>query len=381
MKLRLSLLFVLFVSIAYTQVDTGKVYTAVEQMPQFPGGKDSLNKYLLHFIPYQDTLDKQATVFVKFVVTTNGTIASVAIINSSRNRFLDSLALSYVKRMPKWSPGMQGGQAVNVSSIIPVHFLKEAPPKAVPEYLTKDGDTVFSSVEKMPVFKQGNVFDYVVEHLNYPREAFINNIGGVVLVSFVINKDGSVGNVRIQQGIEESPEINQEAARVIFTMPKWEPAVHNGKNVKIHFVLPIPFSSIPGMYYRIPDSTYVAYGISDHDSIYTSVDNMPVFAGNFTIDKYISDSTHKPKKEMMEAATGHVTVAFVNEKNGTVNLVQVIQGAPPKAYGLNDASAAVMARMPKWKPGTMNGKPVRVRFNQTIHYRVYFRGRWRYEYW
>ena len=101
-----------------------KVFTAVEQMPQFPGGDAALMKYLSNNINYPQVAMEngvQGRVIVQFVVTKNGSVGEVKVIRSV-DRDLDKEAIRLCKSLPKFIPGKMNGQAVNVWYTLPITF-------------------------------------------------------------------------------------------------------------------------------------------------------------------------------------------------------------------------------------------------------------------
>ncbi len=104
------------------------------------------------------------------------------------------------------------------------------------------GEDVFTVVEEMPQFPGGNeaLIDYLVKNVVYPKEAKDNNISGRVFVSFVVEKDGSIGDVKILRGIGGG--CDEESVRVVSSMPKWIPGKQNGKPVRVAYNLPIKYA-------------------------------------------------------------------------------------------------------------------------------------------
>ena len=101
-----------------------KVFTAVEQMPQFAGGEAELMKYLSKNIKYPTMAMEnniQGRVVVQFVVTKTGSIGEVKVVRSV-DRDLDREAIRVCKSLPKFTPGKMNGQAVNVWYTLPVNF-------------------------------------------------------------------------------------------------------------------------------------------------------------------------------------------------------------------------------------------------------------------
>lgn len=99
----------------------------------------------------------------------------------------------------------------------------------------------FTFVEQMPTFPDGEaaMLKYIREHIKYPAIAKENGIEGTVVVQFVVTKDGDIQKVSIARGIGGG--CDEEAARVVKSMPNWKAGKHNGKAVPVSFTLPIRF--------------------------------------------------------------------------------------------------------------------------------------------
>lgn len=105
---------------------------------------------------------------------------------------------------------------------------------------TKESPTeVFLIVEEPPVFN-GDVYEYIGNNLRYPQEARELGIQGKVYVSFVVEPDGSVLNVKVLRGIGGG--CDEEAVRVIQSMPKWTPGKQRGHEVRVQFNIPVKFT-------------------------------------------------------------------------------------------------------------------------------------------
>lgn len=99
-------------------------YTLVDEMPEFPGGFDSLQAYLRQELAKVDT--KEAVVVIKTIIDTNGMVSSVKAVNSSNaNHYLNEVAEQAVYRMPAWKPGRHKGKAVPVLYHLPIRFTKD----------------------------------------------------------------------------------------------------------------------------------------------------------------------------------------------------------------------------------------------------------------
>jgi len=96
----------------------------------------------------------------------------------------------------------------------------------------------FIVVEQMPQFP-GDLNAYIGRHLTYPEQARANGIEGRVVIEFVVNEDGKVSNTRIVRSIGGG--CDEEALKMVASMPAWKPGKHNGIPVKVFFTLPVKF--------------------------------------------------------------------------------------------------------------------------------------------
>ncbi|MDF1673998.1 MAG: energy transducer TonB [Vicingaceae bacterium] len=109
--------------------------------------------------------------------------------------------------------------------------------------INKTEDPVFDGfVETMPDFPGGEqaMMKFIIKNIEYPTIAQENGISGKVFIRFVVDKDGSITDVKTVRGI--SSELDNEAIRVIKMMPKWTPGTQLGKPVRVMFTLPINFT-------------------------------------------------------------------------------------------------------------------------------------------
>ena len=125
----------------------------------------------------------------------------------------------------------------------------EAVPEAVemnteeqaPEETEPQSKKVYNSVEQMPEFPGGvaGLMRYLSENIKYPPEAAKNDIEGRVIVQFIIDETGQVGEVKVVRSV--SDELDAEAVRVVKTLPKFEPGRQDGEAVSVWYTLPINF--------------------------------------------------------------------------------------------------------------------------------------------
>ena len=105
-----------------------------------------------------------------------------------------------------------------------------------------DDEEFFMVVENMPEFPGGDLglMKYIQKHVKYPAIAKEYNITGKVYVSFIVDKSGSVTNVKIVRGVDKN--LDAEAMRVVKSLPKYKPGKQRGKSVRVMFTIPINFT-------------------------------------------------------------------------------------------------------------------------------------------
>ena len=100
---------------------------------------------------------------------------------------------------------------------------------------------IFQIVEEMPAFPggEGKLMEYVAKNIKYPQIARETGIQGRVFVGFVVEPDGSISNVKLLRGIGGG--CDEEAMRVIKSLPKWKPGKQRGKAVRVSYQIPVFF--------------------------------------------------------------------------------------------------------------------------------------------
>ena len=240
--------------------ESGETFTVVEQMPAYPGGMGECLKFLATQIKYPEEAVKagvQGRVIAQFTVRKDGTLSDLKILRSIHPA-LDAEALRVIALMPKWQPGMQRGEAVDVRYTIPVSFSLDKQHKAQPVGTQgaapagevparKSGPVqsvsgqIYSVVDQMPEYPGGmkECMKFMAEQIKYPAEAVQKKVQGRVIVQFVVRKDGTLGNITVLRSVD--PLLDAEAIRVIGQMPKWKPGMAGGEAVNVKFTLPVSF--------------------------------------------------------------------------------------------------------------------------------------------
>lgn len=104
-----------------------------------------------------------------------------------------------------------------------------------------DDEKIYDVVEQMPQFPGGPsaLFEYISKNLKYSEEAENKLIQGRVIVTFTVEKDGSITDAKVSKSVEES--LDNEAIRIVYSMPRWNPGRQNGNPVRVKYTVPITF--------------------------------------------------------------------------------------------------------------------------------------------
>lgn len=112
---------------------------------------------------------------------------------------------------------------------------------AQPEPPKEEETKVFDVVEQMPSFPGGQaaLMSYLSNNIKYPQIAMENGVQGRVVCTFVVERDGSITDIRVVRGVD--PSLDKEAIRVLKSMPHWIPGKQNGSAVRVKFTVPVTF--------------------------------------------------------------------------------------------------------------------------------------------
>ncbi|MCB0514463.1 MAG: energy transducer TonB [Chitinophagales bacterium] len=249
------------------------IVLALEPMPEFPGGVSEMFAHLYKNINYpKEAIEKkiEGLVIVSFMVNEDGSLSDYKIVKDIGGGCGEEM-LRVVKTFPHFIPAKEGENPIKKEFNLPFRLklpedhtttdkttpanetlTKEEPKDFVPlnqrpktkkeqPQDTTEPKEMFVVVEKMPEFPGGQtaMMDYVYENIKYPTLAEQNHIEGLVLITFVVNEDGSLSDFVIKKDIGFG--CGEEALRVIKTLPKFTPGMQRGKPVKVQYNLPIRF--------------------------------------------------------------------------------------------------------------------------------------------
>ncbi|WP_295122297.1 M56 family metallopeptidase [uncultured Chitinophaga sp.] len=236
-----------------------------------------------------------------------------------------------------------------------------------------DNNEIFSFVEQPPKYPGGSaeLNKYLARHIRYPQTAVKNNIQGTVFVSFVVDQDGTITDVRTV-GKARGAGLEEEAIRVVKGMPAWTPGMQNGQNVSVQFNLPIRFALNTGDKTAAPAKPATTTKVNqtpDANGVYTFVQQAPTFpGGEKAMMTYLGKTVRYPEEAVKNNKKGTVFVTFIVRESG--NITDVATVGAKKGFGLDEEAIRAIKGMPEWQPGTQDGKPVAVRFNVPVNFQL-----------
>lgn len=296
---------------------------------------------------------------------------------------------------------------------------------ALPRYVQAQGDLPKSStnttsdrasekistvVEEMPRFPgceqgsipaaernycaEGKLIEYISQNINYPDEARQNDIQGVVVVGFTVNKKGKLRGIELLR--DPGAGLGEEGLRIVRKMAKektWIPGRQKNKPVAVKFTLPIRFSlgdsqGLPGGNFdpskagTLPPPPPPLEGDIDGS---TEVDQMPRFPGceqknisdeakhTCSLEKlleYVGDNISYPDSARSNNVEGLALVSFVISQEGKMEEIRLLKD--PGA-DLGEEAMRITNKMAEekiWRPGYQGEQPVRVRFTLPIRFRL-----------
>lgn len=197
-----------------------------------------------------------------------------------------------------------------------------------------------SGIEVLPEYPGGISKFYQFIGDNYKTPTAVDFLGGKVYVSFIIEKDGSVANIKVLRDVAFGS--GKEAIRVLELCPKWSPGKQNGQNVRCVYSLPIALQP------------YV-FGVKE-------VDVKPNYEGGFEgVSKIIAENFNKPSAK--EFKGGEVQVTFTVEIDGSLSDIKVYKDL---GFGTGEEAVRVLSGIKNWIPAKKFGKKVRCDFGLPI---------------
>jgi protein TonB len=243
---------------------------------------------------------------------------------------------------------------------------RETPPTSGTDKIVKEPDID-------PMFTGGTaaMHKFITSTLNYPKEAIEKNIEGLVVYTFVVEKDGTLSNFNLIHRAD--PMLDAEALRILKAMPPWRPAKYKGEAVRAETYVP--------MYFKINKNRRTAktnsqgsstaktdLDIIANEEIFSIVDQMPQYpGGEKKLTEFLSNRIIYPSQALQNGIEGRILCSFIVAKDGTVSNIEVLQSPNPE---LSDEAVRVLSMMPKWNPGINNGEKVNVKCVLPIDFKI-----------
>ena len=217
---------------------------------------------------------------------------------------------------------------------------------------TLPGGEVFKVVDEMPLFSGSweetasylerkktsdkKMLEYIYKNIKYPAEARENDVEGMVVVSFIIEKDGSISNTEIVRPIGSG--CDEEVLRVVKAMPRWMPGNQSGEPVRVHFNLPVRFKLSADEPNPKKDKESMTNTAPSGD-VYKVVEEMPRFPGcekmadekertacsQKRMLEFIYTNLKYPAEARDKGIEGMSVVQFVVEKDGSIADAEIIR--------------------------------------------------------
>ncbi|MES2268237.1 MAG: TonB family protein [Bacteroidota bacterium] len=217
---------------------------------------------------------------------------------------------------------------------------------------------VFTEVEHSPSFPGGEkaFYQYLAKNLKYPAGAVKNNVQGRSILTFVVEKDGSLSDIKVVRALGSGTD--EEAVRVLKASPKWVPGVQNKRKVRVQYSVPINFSLDKG------NKVGAIAPATKSGQVYTSVEQYPGFpGGDKEFYQWLAANVRYPKDAQEKNIQGRVIITFVVEEDGRLTGIRVLRGVSPD---IDKEALRVMKISPAWKPGIQDGNTVRTAYTIPI---------------
>ena len=184
-------------------------------------------------------ISKSATIVVSFSINTLGEIKNIRVIDFPDVESATEI-IRVIQKAPKWEPAKRAGKPFEVKMKMPFNFTKKESIKQEPVKTTENTFSTANGIENKPKFAGGLLRFQEFIAKNY-RTPDVEGLRGKVIVSFVVEKDGSIVDVKVIKDLGYG--TGAEAIRVLKLSPKWTPAMQDGKPVRVMYSLPITVQS------------------------------------------------------------------------------------------------------------------------------------------
>lgn len=177
----------------------------------------------------------------------NSLLFPVEIIEKPKIKKVKKFQLTSIGKESKTSLTKHPKNAIEIPVIEDIEIDEEVPPPPpvmkpllpLPPISCAIGCDLLVSIEPVPIAGFKHFYQYIAQHLRYPAKAHKEGITGKVVLQFIVEKDGSLTNIKVLEGIGGG--CNEEAVRVLRKAPRWKPGKQRGRPIKVRKTLPIIF--------------------------------------------------------------------------------------------------------------------------------------------
>ncbi|NWJ53413.1 MAG: energy transducer TonB, partial [Bacteroidetes bacterium] len=210
-------------------------------------------------------------------------------------------------------------------------------------------DSVYLEVDHNPEFPGGleELMNFLSKNIRYPKEAYDNKKEGTVFIEFIVNKNGSLEKAKVIRGVGFG--CDEEALRVLRTMPDWEPGTFKGKPVSAQMKIPIKF--------QLTSDQVANTSLSSNkkEKLY-KLDQEPAFpGGDDVLMKFIQKNIQYPADAQNKGLTGTIHAQFQVGKDGKIHNPKILRGI---GKSCDEEAIRIIKMMPNWIPGKKDGKTV-----------------------
>ena len=205
---------------------------------------------------------------------------------------------------------------------------------------------------------------FLADHQKYPAAAMQRGAQGTVKVSFVIEKTGTVNEVKVEAPV--APELDAEALRLIKSGPQWTPAKNHGRVVRQRVVVPISFVMSPGSAVVVRAAKDQPITTSATDIAASANPNRPAVVapdrptqpvgGNQVFFDWIEKNQKYPLLARQRKIQGKVIMEFVVQANGSLTDARIVKRL---GSGLDEEALRLIKTAPNWEPARFQGKPIK----------------------
>ena len=242
--------FLFFCQYSGAQVNNIIVDGTLDRLASNVGGKIEFKRVFTEQMIYPEKSFKDkigGKVELKFMVKADGHIADLKVVKSV-NTEVDAEAIR-IFRLLLWKPALYKKEAVNTYSTLAFEFnpkkyealhARKTYTKINTDLSVDTSYVIYEKTDEPPVYPEGSfaLQDFVRRNLEYPKQAQLQNIQGVVLLSFIIEPNGLMSNIDVEKSVGVG--CDEEAVRVL-KMIKWKAGIKSGKQVRVKQSMPIVF--------------------------------------------------------------------------------------------------------------------------------------------